>query len=63
LAALEKGKLDRHVRGEARRVLAQSLLRTAGSPERITELLQQAKEDALAEGDTALLERIDKTQR
>lgn len=58
LVAIEKGKLDRKLRGEARRVLAMSLLASGHEGERAELLLQQAKEDALAAGDAALLERI-----
>lgn len=62
LAALEKGKPDRRARAEARRVLAAALLKTAEDPQRAAALLQQAKEEALAEGDAQLVERIEKTK-
>ncbi|MFT3712758.1 MAG: serine/threonine-protein kinase [Archangium sp.] len=62
LAALEKGRPDRRIRAEARRVLAAALLKTGGEPSRVTALLQEAKEEALAEGDTALVEKIERTK-
>ncbi|MBL8915311.1 MAG: serine/threonine protein kinase [Archangium sp.] len=62
LIAIEKGKPDRKLRAEARRVLAAALLKTAENPQRAAALLQEAKEEALAEGDQALVERIEKTK-
>ena len=58
LVALEKGPLERGTRGEARRVLAEALLRSGGEKARILLLAQQAKEDALAVNDLKLLARI-----
>ncbi len=63
LTALEQGPLDRALRGEARRTLAEALLALKQQPERAELLLQQAKEDAQASGDIALLARIAKLQR
>lgn len=60
LTALSRGPLSRAQRGEARRTLAEALLRTQREPERAALLLQQAKEDAQAAGDDALLARIAK---
>lgn len=62
LIAIEKGKPDRRLRAEARRVLAAALLKTGENPQRAASLLQEAKEEALAEGDQALVERIEKTK-
>lgn len=58
LTALEKGPLSRALRGEARLVLAEALLRAGGQKERAVLLLQQAKEDGHASNDARLLQRI-----
>ncbi|MFO0595357.1 MAG: serine/threonine-protein kinase [Myxococcaceae bacterium] len=59
LAAFEKGKLDRALRGEARRVASLALSASGAEPERAAQLLQEAREDAIASGDQALLKRLE----
>lgn len=60
LSALQKGVLERSLRGEARRVLAEALRGTGGDAGRVAELLREAEEDATASGDAALLQRLEK---
>ncbi len=58
LAAIEKGKPDPALRGEARRVLAEALRGAGGKEEVVAQLLEQARDDAQTSGDAALLKRL-----
>jgi len=58
LVALEKGRPDPSMRGEARRVLAEALRGSGGEEEVVARLFEQAREDAATSGDAALLKRL-----